>query len=981
MATDTTLVFLPFALDLASERLLRGSRPIPLRPKTFAVLRYLAEHPGRLVTPDELLAAIWPDVHVGRGLPKDSVLEIRRALGDRPRTPRFIETAHGRGYRFVARVSRGGEVAAWDTADTIPGIVGRQAEMGRLSAALDRVQRGARRLLFIGGEAGIGKTTLLEAFRQRLAGSALWYGHGQCIEQFGAGEAYLPVLEALGRLCREPDGSSLAAALRTRAPSWLAQMPGVFADAAPAAAGSTHERMLRELADAVEAMTVERPLVLVLEDLHWSDHSTLELLSALARRPERARLLIVGTYRPPGSLADDHPLRAVVQELRLHRQCQEIRLPFLDEPEVSEYVAWRFGRPEASWTRAVARAIHRSTEGNPLFMVHVVDDLVERGVLTRDDGRWPVTAANGLTIEAPADVRQMIERQLDALPQDDQRVLEAASVAGTEFSAAAVAAALTRPLDAVEVRCAALARREHFLVSSGVAGWPDGTTAARLRFVHTLHRDVVYERIPPGTRGELHRRVGAREEQAYGAGASERASELAVHFELGGDARRALEYRKHAAENALQRHAYRDAAEQFARAITALRALPDTEDRAREEFELQLSLAMPMLAMHGEAAPEVERPLARAHELGQRLGDPLRFPLAVLGQWGLRFARGDLRTAREIATHLLDLAGRTRSRGPLLGAHLALGLTATYEGKLSAAEEHLARVVALLAAGGRRDFRSLFDRVGLVEPQVACAAYRALISCARGLLDRGRDTIEDGRRIARATGNAYALVTAEGFAAMVHQSRQEPATAEERATATIALAQEHGFPQWAGLGAVLRGWARVARGAGAEGIEEIRDGLATWRSTGAEVGHPTLLALLADACGRVGRPRQGLAAIEEGLAAVERSGERFIEAELHRLRGELLGLSPAGDGRAQAGTREREAAFRKAIDIAHRCGATLFELRAAVSLCRLHTGSRRVTARRHLEQVYGGFSEGFDTDDLRRARELLDEQRQTTRRS
>ena len=173
----------------------------------------------------------------------------------------------------------------------------------------------------------------------------------------------------------------------------------------------------------------------------------------------------------------------------------------------------------------------------------------------------------------------------------------------------------------------------------------------------------------------------------------------------------------------------------------------------------------------------------------------------------------------------------------------------------------------------------------------------------------------------------------------------------------------------------------MAQGAGAEGIEEIRDGLATWRSTGAEVGHPTLLALLADACGRAGRPREGLAAIEEGLAAVERSGERFIEAELHRLWGELLGLSPAGDGRAQAGTREREAAFRKAIEIAHRCGATLFELRAAASLCRLRTGSRRVTARQHLEQVYGGFSEGFDTDYLRRARELLDEQRQTTRRT
>ena len=979
MATDTTLVFPPFALDIASEQLLRGSRPIRLRPKTFAVLRYLAEHPGRLVTPDELLAAIWPGVHVGRGLPKDSVLEIRRALGDHPRTPRFIETAHGRGYRFVATVSRGGEAAAWETAGTVPGIVGRQAEIGRLAAALDRVQRGERRLLFISGEAGIGKTTLLEAFRQRLAGNALWYGHGQCIEQFGAGEAYLPVLEALGRLCRAADGSYLAAALRARAPSWLAQMPGVFADGAPADAGSTHERMLRELADAVEAMTVERPLVLVLEDLHWSDHATLELLPALARRPERARLLIIGTYRPPGSLPHDHPLRAVVQELRLHRQCQEIRLPFLDEVEVGEYVAWRFERPEATWTRAVAQAIHRSTEGNPLFMVHVVDNLVERGALVRDGGRWLTTG--GLTIEAPADVRQMIERQLDALPEDDQHVLEAASVAGTEFSAAAVAAALTRPLDAVEVRCAALARREHFLVSAGTAGWPDGTTAARLRFVHTLNRDVVYERIPPGLRGELHRRVGTREEQAYGARAADRAGELAVHFENGGDPRRALAYRKHAAEIALQRHAYRDASDQFARAIAALRELPDTEERAREEFELQLSLAMPLLATHGEAAPEVERPLARAHELGQRLGDALRLPLAVLGQWGLRFARGDLRTAREIATHLLELAGRTRSRGPLLGAHLALGLTATYEGELSDAEEHLARVVSLLDAGGRREFRSLFDRVGIVEPQVACAAYRALISCARGMLDRGRDAIEDCRRVARASGNAYALVTAEGFAAMVCQSRHEPAAVEQRAVATIALAQEHGFPQWAGIGAVMGGWARVAQGVGAEGIEEIRAGLATWRSTGTQVGYPTLLAFLADACGRGGRPREGLAALEEALAVVEQSGERFIEAELHRLRAELLGLAPAGDGRAPATTPEIDAAFRKAIEIARRCGAKLFELRAATGLCRLRAGSaRRATARHYLEAVYDSFGEGFDTGDLRHARALLDEERRTSRR-
>ena len=282
--------FSPFALDLASERLLRGSRSIPLRPKSFAVLRYLAEHPGRLVTPDELLAAIWPDVHVGRGLPKDSVLETRRALGDRPRTPRFIETAHGRGYRFVARVSRGGEGAAWDTADTIPGIVGRQAEMGRLSAALDRAQRGARQLLFISGEAGIGKTTLLEAFRQRLAGSALWSAPDSASSRR---EAYLPVLEALGRLCREP-GRVVAGGGTSHAGAELACADARrYEDAAPAAAGSTHAHAAR--AGRCGRGDDRRPLVLVLKEYARSDQ--LDARAALGARPantERARLLIVG---------------------------------------------------------------------------------------------------------------------------------------------------------------------------------------------------------------------------------------------------------------------------------------------------------------------------------------------------------------------------------------------------------------------------------------------------------------------------------------------------------------------------------------------------------------------------------------------------------------------------------------------------------------------------------------------------------------
>src|SRR5690242_10784402 len=226
MPTDLTLFFPPFELDLAAERLRRGTDVIPLRPKTFAVLRHLAERPGRLVTRQELLAAVWPDVHVADTLPRDSMVEIRRALADDPRAPRFVETARGRGYRFVAPVTRGlGAPTANE--DRLPGLVGRDPELGRLAGSLARALHGERQVVFVSGEAGIGKTTLVDAFRGSVDDAAVWDAYGQCIEHFGRGEPYMPVLEALARLCRASDGARLVATLRERAPSWLAQMPGV----------------------------------------------------------------------------------------------------------------------------------------------------------------------------------------------------------------------------------------------------------------------------------------------------------------------------------------------------------------------------------------------------------------------------------------------------------------------------------------------------------------------------------------------------------------------------------------------------------------------------------------------------------------------------------------------------------------------------------------------------------------------------------
>src|SRR5262245_24304062 len=368
---------------------------------------------------------------------------------------------------------------------------------------------------------------------------ALWLARGQCIEHYGAGEAYLPVLDALGQLGRGPDGAQVVAGLEQYAPTWLVQMPALLAaDALEAVQrrvlGATRERMLRELAEALEALTVEQSLVLVLEDLHWSDVATLDLVGYLARRRTPARLLVVGTYRPVEVIVRGHPLHALKLDLMLHQQCGELPLQLLSVTEVAQYLVERFGA-QACPTE-FAQVLHRRTDGHPLFLVTVVDALVQQGLLCAVDGRWQVTA-DVAAVEAvvPESLRQMIAQQFDALPVADQGVLEAASVAGLEHTVAVVAAGVGTADEVVETQCASLAQRGQFVQARGVEEWPDGTVTARYGFRHTLYQQVVYERLPVARRLRLHRQIGTRLEAGYGAQAGEHAAELAVHFEQGHD--------------------------------------------------------------------------------------------------------------------------------------------------------------------------------------------------------------------------------------------------------------------------------------------------------------------------------------------------------------------------------------------------------------------------------------------------------------
>ncbi len=385
----------------------------------------------------------------------------------------------------------------------VSSVVGRETELSQLHRWLEKALNGERQVVFVTGEPGIGKTTLVEAFLKRAAAEGvLWIGQGQCIEQYGAGEAYLPMLSALGQLGRESEGRRLVEILGQYAPTWLMQMPALlnatdFDALQRKTFGATRERMLREMAEALEALTAERPLVLWLEDLHWSDASTLELIAFLARRRQPARLLVIGTSR--SAEGQEHPLQTVKQELQLHGQCEELAVPLLSEAHIAAYLAVRLpvrvhGRPSLQ----LAHTIHQRTEGNPLFVVNIVEEL-----LTREK-------QEDMTVEVstPPTIRKMIEQQFARLSPEEQQVLEVASVVGAEFSAATVAAGAEVTVEEIEERCARLARLKNFLQARGTTEWPDGTVAARYGFIHALYQEMLYEQISASRQVRLHRWIG-----------------------------------------------------------------------------------------------------------------------------------------------------------------------------------------------------------------------------------------------------------------------------------------------------------------------------------------------------------------------------------------------------------------------------------------------------------------------------------------
>jgi predicted ATPase/DNA-binding winged helix-turn-helix (wHTH) protein len=1001
VGNEKRILFDPFCLDLANECLWRGSQVIKLRPKAFAVLAYLIERPGRLVTKEALLNAVWPETFVGDAVLKVTIRQIREALGDDPKSPRFIETAHRRGYRFIGRIAEGRQMPAADqeirsknattgplrrAADSSQEFVGRDAALSRMRRWLEKMLNGKRQVIFITGEAGIGKTALIDTFARSIASNQrIRVVRGQCLEQYGTGEAYLPILEAIGRLCREQE--QVVDVLRAHAPMWLMQMPSLVSTSDRALLGqgvfgATRERMLREMGEALEALTAELPLVLILEDLHWSDYSTLDLISYLARQRQAAQLMLIGTYRTAELIVSGHPLKAVKRELLAKQQCEELPLEYLSEEAVARYLSVRF--PANRFPAALAGLIHERTDGNPLFMVNAVDYLVTEGLIGEYGESWELAVEiENVEVGVPDSIKQMIEKQLDHLDASEQRTLEVASVAGAEFSTLALLAGLGEERASVEARCDELARQRQFIRDGDIQVLPNGEAVSRYSFIHVLYQNVLYERISASRRVQLHRRIGEQGEALYGDRAREIAAELAMHFERGADYKQAAKYLQQAADNAIHRFAYREAVALSRRGLELLLKLPDTPERAEQELCLQLTLGVPLIATEGFAAPEVGSVYLRARELCQQLGDTPDVSEALWGLWTFYTLRAELGTARENAEELLRLAERLPYPGLAMRGHWAIEITFAHLGEFALALEHYEKALLLYDPKRHLDDGYLYA----LNPGVVMPCFAAWAHWFLGQPDQAVDRIQEALTRAHELSEPLSLAHALLFAAILYQLRREEPLAQEHAEAALAVSSEHGLAMYQAMATIMQGWVLLQQGRQEEAIEQMRQGLAALQATGTELVRPHFLGLLAEALAKARQPEEGLRTLEEALAVAQRGGERYYEAELYRLKGELLlmqstarDLSRAATGGQAVVETEPPAVahaigcFNQSIKIAQRQKAKSWELRAVTRLARLYQNqNEQEEARRLLTQIYDRFTEGFDTVDLREAKALLDE--------
>lgn len=993
-----------FHLDEANAQLQCASRAIDLQPKELAVLCELARHAGRLVTKNQLLDAIWGHQHVSESVLKTIVSRLRAVLDDDAREPRCIETVSRKGYRFIAAVAPSTSLAAFgapiapsalgdDTSPTAfdataapsrldpappapaieaqPLVVGRDAALACLQDKLDAARTCRRQLMFVAGEAGIGKTTLIDAFASTAVAQGAVCARGQCVEHHGAAEPYLPFLEAIDMLVRA-DPQRLAL-LRRAAPSWLAQMPWHLADDEERrelqreVAGITQERMLREIGELLDRLTERQPLVLVLEDLHWSDHASVQLIGYLARRRSPAALLVLASLRPADVIAESHPIASLRRELRVQRLADEVDLEAFSEADIGTLLERRLNVPAAALPEAFVQALHDHTGGLPLFVANMLDELTACGALRRDEGdappcrspetgdcspghrAWRFPDASALTV--PARIADVLAVRLARMPDTTRRALAAASVAGTEFLHLPLAAAMQVDADELQAQLDAEAARGRWLRAAGVATLPGGRVAARYAFRHGLYRHVLYDALSPLERVRWHRALGAaiealhREEEgmADAGAAGSVAGELALHFERGHMPLAAMRQFVHVARRALLRGAPHEALQAARRGLALARtcaagreadalldeAAPgnssgDATAAAESELDLRVLEGVGLSRIHVLVQPEVAQAFERTRALcAQVPASPAR-TRAQHGLWWVSFGRGDLVEAQRLAQELLDAASTIGGANLALVGASTMGLTRSLRGDFRAARAHLEQAIEISERVGDR----LDPGVFVQDPAVEARSHLAVLSWWLGEPATARR--HAAAAVARATAIRHPLsrIVALHYAAALHCFAGEMVEARACTGQLFEVIRTHGLPDLPGTFSWLHGRAMVECGEVDAGLAVMREAEESCRRTGLMIGITGYHYHLAEAYRSAGQIDEALASAERGLALAQQGPEKYLLSALHRVRAELLhasGGDPAFAGNAMAA----------ALDAARQQGARFFELAALVAGMRL----------------------------------------------
>ncbi|VVN30851.1 hypothetical protein PS862_01586 [Pseudomonas fluorescens] len=842
-------------------------------------------------------------------------------------------------------------------------FVGRQVELDHLHQALDQAKAGHGQVVAVAGEAGVGKSRLFHEFKERSRRGCL------VLETFsvshGKAFAYFPLIELLKnyfqitalddeRRCREKvmgKTLTLERSFEDLVP-YLLYLLGVGERSSALAEMDPQIRRDR-IFDAITQLLAresrDQPIELLFEDLQWLDRETEAFLVCLIDRVASAPILLLVNYRPeyqPAWTRAGH--------------CSQLRLEPLGPAEAQGLLAALLG--DDSTLVPLKQLILEKTEGNPFFMEEVVQTLVEEKSLLGEPGRYRIEQTPA-ALHIPTTVQGVLAARIDRLPVAQKELLQTLAVIGKEF----VFSLIQRIYDGRGARMDddlrdLLARLEAAEFIYQRPAFPE----VEYSFKHALTQEVAGHSLLTERRSALHERTAQAIEALFPSRIADYCSELAHHYRLSGNVPKAVEYLYRTGQQALQHCAHLDAMRHLGAALELLEHLPDTPARAHQELTLLLCLGPALMAVRGYGVPEVAATYTRALALCEQVGDDSLFP-ALMGLRMYYQLRAQYSTACELGERLLSVAQTVQDPDLLVGAHAALGATLLLQGDLRNALEHQERVRVLYNPNRHRTHAISYG----IDPGYALT-HSAWSLWFLGFPDQASTRSRDALALANKIFDPFSLAFTLSATSILGQFRHDVQLAEECADAAIKLSLEQGFPFYLAWGTILQGWARAEQGNLDEGIAQITKGIATYQAAGAELGCSYFLALLAAAHGRAGQPQAGLDAVTDALAMVDRTGEHFYEAELHRLKGMLTLQCPGEDKQDSSVQQQAQACFQKAIAVARQQGAKSFELRATVSLAQLWETRDKEAARQMLAGIYGFFTEGFDSVDLLQAKALLD---------